>query len=256
MLPHALASLPAVERFYSFPQVGSTNDTARAMTELPLKGIFVIQADCQTDGRGRRGTPWFSPSGSALFASILTPLPGLDAHFDHNRALSFAICAALESAAGGSVDCRIKWPNDILVNGKKICGILLENHATAPGYLVIGFGVNVNSALADFPPDLRDIATSFFILTANRYSLSRLLETIVGSYLSNLRIDRLAMHDLYSRRLYGTGQTVEVGDATGVFEGVEPDGRLRMRCGREVVYRMSGHVLFTGPSPRQGRPDD
>jgi BirA family biotin operon repressor/biotin-[acetyl-CoA-carboxylase] ligase len=253
MLPHALKSLPEVERFYSLPLVASTNDTARAMTDLPQKGIFVIQADCQTHGRGRRGTPWFSGKNGGLYASILTSLPSPEMHFNHNRALSCAICEGLESITGGAVSCSIKWPNDIITGGKKICGILLENHATSPGYLVIGFGINVTTASADFPPDLRDIATSLAILTGKRFSSSRLLEAIVGGYLSTISIGPAYMHDAYSRRLYGIGRAIEVSGATGAFDGVEPDGRLRLLSGQKVIYRMSGHLRFIDPPPQQSR---
>jgi BirA family biotin operon repressor/biotin-[acetyl-CoA-carboxylase] ligase len=244
MLPHSLKSLPLVERFYSYPEIGSTNDAARGMIEFPRQGIFVIQADRQTAGRGRRGTPWFSESKHGLWATILTPLSAPGAHFSHNRALSCALCDAVESSTQKHIRCTIKWPNDIYIKDKKACGILLESHPLRPDMLVLGFGLNVNTTRDEFPQELRSIATSVSIETGERFSLSRLLEAIVSQYLRAVTIDPDVLHRSYTSRLQGLGRRMEIEGKTGTFDGVEIDGRLRLAVGHEVIYMVSGHCSF------------
>jgi BirA family transcriptional regulator, biotin operon repressor / biotin---[acetyl-CoA-carboxylase] ligase len=244
MLPHILNALHEVERFYSQAVAGSTNDLARAAIEFPSKGIFVFQTDYQTAGRGRRGTPWFSDSKGGLAATILSPLPSPEEHFAHNRALSCGICEAIESITGKAVSCSIKWPNDIYLNDKKVCGILLESHPVRNDMLVLGFGINVNSALAAFPMDLQPLATSLAIETGKHFPLSRLLVLVIGNYLSNRGIDRAIMHHNYEARLYGLGRRITLDGATGIFDAVEADGRLRMNTGHEVIYKITGHLQF------------
>ncbi|MBN2038199.1 MAG: biotin--[acetyl-CoA-carboxylase] ligase [Chitinispirillaceae bacterium] len=252
MLPHALSRLHFVERFYSFSEITSTNDAARSLTEFPTQGIYVIQADRQTKGRGRRDAAFFSSIDGGLWASILTPLNSVDTHFVHNRALSIAIAEAVEEITGNTVSCAIKWPNDICIGTRKLCGILLENHTKRNDMLVIGFGINVSIKQQEFPPDLQPIATSLLIETGKRYSPSRLFEGILRRYHDNLSRDPLQMHGDYSARLPGLGRRIEIEGMTGVFAGVEADGRLRLATGHEVVYIVSGHVRFTDAAEEKG----
>ncbi len=244
MLPHSLTKLPFVERFYSYPVTASTNDIGRAMTEVPNKGIFVIQADRQTAGRGRSGASFFSDINGGLWASIITPIASLNEHFVHNRALSLAICESVETVSGCPAVCTIKWPNDIYWGDRKLCGILLENHASRADVLVIGFGINVTIKLSDFPAELQTTATSLCIETGQQFSRSLILTKILERYNANLVADIQKIHYEYSGRLYGLGRAAEIEGNRGIFMGVEIDGRLRLKVGREVMYFLSGHLLF------------
>jgi biotin-[acetyl-CoA-carboxylase] ligase BirA-like protein len=244
MLPFALNALPDVERFYPQAVAGSTNDMARAATEFPDRGIFIFQADHQTAGRGRRGTSWFTGDNGGLAATILTPLSSLDAHFVHNRALSCGICEAIESITDNAVSCSIKWPNDIYLGDKKVCGILLESHPVRENMLIIGFGINVNISQNAFPSELQKIATSLAIETKRHFSLSGLLASIVGRYCTNRGLDQDTAHHTYEARLYGPGRRISLDDTTGTFVAVEPDGRLRIDTGHEVIYKVTGHLQF------------
>jgi len=244
MLPHALSNLLFVERFYRYPVVASTNDTARMMTEYPDKGIFVIQADRQTYGRGRSGASYFSGEGG-LWVTILARLPSVDDHFRHNRSLSLAIAEAAESMAGlPDLSISIKWPNDLYAAGKKLCGILLENHPSAVDMLVLGFGLNVTMVTDDFPADVRPGATSLSIETGKRVSRSCLLEAIIRRYESNRGADAAVMHESYLKRLYRRGDRAEADGREGIVDGVEPDGRLRLAGDREVHFVHAGHLRF------------
>jgi BirA family biotin operon repressor/biotin-[acetyl-CoA-carboxylase] ligase len=251
MLPHSLSKLPFVERFYSHHVTGSTNDIARSMREFPGKGIFVVQADRQTAGRGRSGASFFSDTEGGLWASIVTPVGSLNEHFVHNRALSLAICEAVERETGRTNVCVIKWPNDIYWGDRKLCGILLENHLLRSDILVIGFGVNIKIKTADFPAGLQATATSLFIETGKESSRRSVLEKILDRYDANLMADLHKTHYAYSGRLYGLGRTAAIEGSRGIFTGVEMDGRLKLNTGRETKYFVSGHVTFP-PAPESG----
>jgi BirA family biotin operon repressor/biotin-[acetyl-CoA-carboxylase] ligase len=244
MLAGTLSNLPIVERFDTYRVAPSTNDLARAITAFPGQGIFVIQADRQTAGRGRSGAPYFSGEGG-LWATIVAPLPSLVDHFSHNRALSLAIAEAAEETAGiPASSIAVKWPNDLYLAGKKVCGILLENHPVRSDLLIMGFGLNVNIAPTDFPAELGGCATSLSMETGRPVSRSRLLEAIIGRYRANLAVESSLAHASYLRRLYRRGDRAEVERRQGIVEGVEPDGRLRLRCGHELLFFVSGHVRF------------
>jgi BirA family biotin operon repressor/biotin-[acetyl-CoA-carboxylase] ligase len=244
MLPHSLSKLPSVERFYSHHVTGSTNDIARSMRELPAKGIYVVQADRQTAGRGRSGASFFSDTEGGLWVSIITPIGSLNEHFVHNRALSLAICEAVEQETGCRNACTIKWPNDIYWGDRKLSGMLLENHLLRSDILVIGFGINIKIKTADFPAELQPTATSLFIETGKEFSRRSVLEKILERYDANLIADLQKTHYAYSGRLYGLGRTAEIEGSRGVFAGVEMDGRLKLAAGRETNYFVSGHLKF------------
>ena len=244
MLPSALSNLPFVERFYSYSVVASTNDTARALSEVPQTGIFVVQADRQMRGRGRQGAAFFSENEGGLWVSIVARIASLDEHFSHNRALSIALCEAAETIAGRAGACSIKWPNDIFWGNRKLCGILLENHPASPAVIVLGFGINVAMKEGEFPPELRSIATSLFIETGKRFPRSQLLRTVLEGYHANLARSPGEIHNRYSQRLYGLGRIAEIEERRGIFEGVEIDGRLKLKVGPEVILLYSGTLRF------------
>lgn len=247
MLPHALNNLSFVERFYSYAVIGSTNDAARSLAAFPAKGIFVIQADRQRAGRGRSGAPFFSDSSGGLWVSIVASLASLGGHFSHNRALLLAICESVENTAGKK-GCCIKWPNDVLWNGRKLCGILLENHPGRENVLIIGFGLNVSIPEAEFPPEIRKTATSLLIETGVKHPLPGLLRNILGLYHENCAAEGEKIHAAYSARLYGAGMRARVGDRKGVIDGVEIDGRLRLKTEEGAICLPSGRLIVEPPS--------
>jgi BirA family biotin operon repressor/biotin-[acetyl-CoA-carboxylase] ligase len=232
MQPQTLKDLTFVERFCTYPLLDSTNDTARAMTDLPRSGLCVVQADCQTRGRGRSGAVFFSDSTGGLWVSIITPVVSIEEHFAHNRALSLALCETVEAVCGPDYRCSIKWPNDIYLRDKKLCGILLENHPGNARMLVLGFGLNVAVHYDEFPEALKPIATSLLIETGNRYSRSVLLKETLERYHAHCATDPTVLHRVYTQRLYGTGCVVEIDGRRGTFNGVALDGRLGLRVGR------------------------
>lgn len=243
MIPHALSGLSFIERFYSYPVLDSTNATARSMRHHPKKGIYCIQADRQSSGRGRRGGPYFSDCQGGLWVSLVITTDDPSRHFIYNRAISLAVALTLEQC-GKKLPVSIKWPNDIYWGKRKICGILLENHPVFPNVIIIGFGLNINMQVSDFPDDLQKIATSVLIETGQHCSLSALLRTILRHYSVIQAADQDKIHGYYLNRLYGKGQTIGINGLSGTFSTVAPDGRLKLINNGIPVFINSGSPVF------------
>ncbi len=136
----------------------STNARARELAEDEAPHGTVVTADEQTAGRGRQGRSWTAPPGKALlYSAVLRPL-------DERRLLPLsvplAVCDAAEELEPG-IECRIKWPNDIWIDERKLAGVLIEAKPQR-GWAVIGVGLNLTIEHDEFPPDLRDTAVSLF----------------------------------------------------------------------------------------------
>jgi len=145
---------------------GSTNDLAVEAGRQGAEEGLAILADRQTAGRGRRGRAWASPGGVGLYTSILLrPRRPLSQVPLLTLASGLAAAEAIEEVAG--LPARLKWPNDILVNGRKVAGILTETASVDErvSQVVIGIGINVNHAPGDLPAELRPAATSLLLAT-------------------------------------------------------------------------------------------
>jgi BirA family biotin operon repressor/biotin-[acetyl-CoA-carboxylase] ligase len=119
----------------------------------------VVTAAEQTAGRGRQGRTWTAPSGKALlYSALLRPLE--ERHMLLPLAVPLAVCDAAE-ALRPELECNVKWPNDVLLDGRKLAGVLIEARPR-DGWAVIGVGLNLTIAPDEFPPDLRNTATSLF----------------------------------------------------------------------------------------------
>ena len=134
----------------------STNTRARELAAAGAPHGTVVTAAEQTEGRGRQGRTWTAPPGTALlYSAILRPLgerPLLP------LAAGLAVCETAEQLVA-EVECRVKWPNDVLLDGRKLAGILIEARPQ-DDWAVIGVGLNLSIASDEFPPELRDTATS------------------------------------------------------------------------------------------------
>ena len=223
--------------------IDSTN--SEALRRLPeLEDGTVLAAREQTAGRGQRGNTWFTEPGKNLTFSIVLknlPLSAPEA-IRLNYLTSVAVASFLE-AKGVKAD--IKWPNDIYVRGRKICGMLLENTLGPGGKLlasVIGIGININQK--EFPQLAN--ATSLCLCTGGEYGLEEALEEFLGIF--DGLLSRLLSEELfaaYSARLFRKGVPARYHDLLtdceyqGVIEGVEPDGRLHIRNldGGDFYYR-------------------
>ncbi len=219
--------------------LASTNDRARELLDEmgPRAHGAVIFADGQTGGRGRMGRGWQSSPGLGLAVSVaLWPEGPAEALACLPLAGSLAVLRALLETAG--LQPRLKWPNDVLVDGRKISGILVESrlHGDRAAGLVVGIGVNLFQREADFPEDLRTTATSLLLASGKAISP----EAFAASLLDHLSIHlAVGLDDPPSliasaapHWVHRQGDTLRVAlagtEIVGTYEGVGPDGSLQL----------------------------
>lgn len=201
------------------PSVDSTNRRARQLAaEGAPHGTLVI-ADEQTAGRGRRGRGWISPAGEGVFMSlILRP----QSHPSEVARLSMqtALAVALAIAQTTGLDARIKWPNDIVCGGRKVCGMLLEMNADEQAVhdVVAGIGINVHQT--QFAPEIEKTASSLDLLSGQRVCRAALVRAFLEAF---ERTETLAaqgaLMDAYRARSATLGQRVQVIAPAGSFTG-------------------------------------
>lgn len=238
--------------YHHYYKIGSTNIEAMesASTGAPEGSVFV--AEEQTAGRGRGAHHWESAPSAGIYCSVvLRPaLPPSEA-----LVLSLAAGLAVHSAVQ-QIDSRIspdlKWPNDLLIEGKKFCGILTEMNAepTRVRYLVVGIGINVNQA--KFPAELQPIATSLRLVTGTQWSRVELCTALLKSLDREYRdlLEKPGGHESILRRfeercsmVRGRGARVEEnGGFEGVTEGLDSRGFLQVRTAEGLRTVLSGTV--------------
>ena len=162
-------------------ETASTNDVAREWALAGAPAGAVVVAARQTRGRGRRERTWDSPAGAGLYASFVLR-PDWPAAQAPNLAIVAGMAAFRALGQAGVQDLRIKWPNDVLAGGRKICGVLVEPRLGAGRieFAVAGIGINVGQGEGDFAPDLRLPATSCRLENAP-ISVDGMLELLVES---------------------------------------------------------------------------
>ncbi len=214
-----------------YESVGSTNDEARRLAQAGTPEGTLVLAEQQTAGRGRLQRPWISPEGQALlFSLVFYPSLAPRQAFQLVMLTSLACMRAVRATSG--LETRIKWPNDLLLGGKKLAGILGElGQAGERLYAVVGVGLNVNVDLASYP-ELREQATSLCGALGHPVArlplLQEILRRIEESY-DRLRAGH-SPYDEWVANLDTLGREVRLTVAEGTFEGraasVDPDGAL------------------------------
>jgi BirA family transcriptional regulator, biotin operon repressor / biotin---[acetyl-CoA-carboxylase] ligase len=223
----------------------STDSTNERAKELALAGAphgTLVTADEQTAGRGRQGRVWVAPPGRSLLLSVvLRDLGQAQAHLPLGAAL--AVCDACEGSA--PVSCRIKWPNDVWVDGRKVAGILIEGRPQE-GWAVLGIGVNVSTEEGEFPPELRDIATSLGaeIASANAPSSEQVLKLLLSSLDARLAEPPAAILTAWRTRDALQGQKVQWQSGEGTAAGIDDTGALIVEtaAGREFLDAGEVHL--------------
>ena len=231
----------------------STNRVAMEMAENGAPHGTVVVADAQTAGRGRMGRRWVSPAGKNLYVSLLLrpSVPAADAP----RLALVAGVALADTVEAMGVTASLKWPNDLYCGGRKAAGILAEM-ASDPGgvrHVVIGVGLNVNMEEADFPPELRDAATSLRIRAGRAFRrvdvLARLLDAFGTRYAGFIGGGFSTLRDGWDRRDFLRGRRVllrrQGGEGWGTADGLDAAGALRFLPdgGPAIESVHSGEIL-------------
>lgn len=233
---------------------GSTNDLARALAARGAPHGTLVTADEQTAGRGRQGRSWTAPPGSSLLASFLLrpqrPPSGLFA-----LAVALATAEACEELVPG-LEVGVKWPNDLVVAGRKLAGILIEGRPQE-SWLVVGIGVNVTLRPEQLAPELVDRATSL-ALEAERLGrrvpvpseLATALCTTLARWTEPSGLERVTA--VWPSRDVLAGHAVRWSSGSGIAEGIDEQGRLRVRVGEQEITLAAGEVhLGTGEAPAE-----
>jgi BirA family biotin operon repressor/biotin-[acetyl-CoA-carboxylase] ligase len=241
-------------------ELPSTNDRARELADAGASHGEVVVAESQTAGRGRRGRNWSSPAGRNLYLSVI-----LRPNLPPQRAPEITLVAsvaACDACRKAGVEVGIKWPNDLLVGGRKVAGILTELSAEPDlvHWVVLGIGVNLNSGPGDFPAELRGQATSLSIERGQ--PVPRAL--FAAALLSELEqwLDRHAaegfgpIREAWRERSVTLGREVKVdaegGEISGVAEDIDASGALLVRGKSGLVRIVSGDVRMAARVDPEG----
>lgn len=244
---------------YYYAELDSTNTQARRQGEEGAAHGAVIVANTQTAGRGRRGRTWNSPKDSGLFYTML-----LKPQIMPSNAPMLTLVQAMAAAKGirkiSGLEALIKWPNDIVINGKKVAGILTEMSAQIDyvNYIVVGTGINVHQL--DFPKEIVKTASSIDLSSKENGTeihvsraelLNAILEEFEVYYEKYIQTQDLsAIAEEYNQLLVNKGRQVRVLDPIGEFEGqalgINPQGELLVKHQEKIVKISSGEVSVRG----------
>jgi BirA family biotin operon repressor/biotin-[acetyl-CoA-carboxylase] ligase len=250
LAPHLCGSWRRVEWRQ---EVDSTQRLARDLARGGAEEGATVIAESQTAGRGRLGRQWHSPPGVNLYCSVVLR-PRLAPAAVPPLALVVGLAVADAVAAVSGMQAALKWPNDVLLGGRKIAGILTELDAELERVhaVIVGIGVNVNGD--GFPPELADKATSLRLATGRPVDRAAftagLLAALEGRYRRFLAAGFAAMRSEWEACSALTGKEVRVtapeGEVAGRVLGVDDDGALRLAGPRGEVRVMAGEVTLPG----------
>lgn len=246
-------------RVEALATVESTNDFCRSRALQGEAAGLVIRADEQTAGRGRRGRPWASPKGNLYCSILMRPDRGAQAAATLGFALVIALGRAVAQLSPASIRIEHKWPNDLLVDGCKVAGLLMEAKSGPGGaldWLVIGLGVNIVSHPDGTPYPATDLCQA----GARAIAPGELLSIVLAEFSDLLVLWEAggfaAIQPLWLARAVGIGEEIEVRldheTVRGRFRSLDSTGALLLESPLKVVRRISaGDVFFPTAAPAQ-----
>ncbi|MCD8366236.1 MAG: biotin--[acetyl-CoA-carboxylase] ligase [Clostridiales bacterium] len=244
----------AARRLCILDSVDSTNNEVKRRAETGAEQGLLVIGEQQTAGRGRRGRAWESPKGDGIFMSLLLKPDIAPGHASMlTLVMGMAVRDALEAL--GVPNVQIKWPNDIICSGKKVCGILTEMSAQMDyiNYIVIGVGINVHNR--DFPAEVEQMATSVFAQTGKQICRAELVAECMLRFEQHYAVflkteDLSGLLDAYQEHLVNRGRQVRVLDLkkeySGVARGINADGELLVETEEGLQSVSAGEVSVRG----------
>jgi BirA family biotin operon repressor/biotin-[acetyl-CoA-carboxylase] ligase len=237
-------------------RTASTNDDARAAIGAAAPNGHCVVADAQEAGRGSRGRDWESPAGTDLYVSIVDRLPVALAELPPlTLAVGLGVADAVDRLLGprGGAPSRVKWPNDVLIAGRKCAGVLIETTATREQVdaVVIGIGLNVNRT--EFAGELAVSATSLWLATPDLPAFDRnlvlcaLLEQVERRVDEFVRAGALAITQALNPRLALLGRRARCDERVGIVRGIDPSGALRLQTAEGEVHVVAGRLEALEP---------
>ncbi len=222
-------------KIYAYQRIQSTNSIATQLADSGAAEGTIIIAEQQTKGRGRLGRKWFSPAGNSLYFSLILR-PKIHPRQAPGISLITAVALTETISTYGNLPVKVKWPNDVLIGGRKTAGILTELSAEPDivNFIVVGIGININHKKNDFPEEICNLATSLRIELGKKVKrvqfLKRLLVRLENEYLlfkkSGLTETRPKLVEYSS--LIGNDITLRIGrrSVSGRVMDIDEDGRL------------------------------
>ncbi len=247
-------------RVYWYKQVESTNTTARNLAGQGAGEWTAVVAFQQTAGRGRYRRRWLSSPGKGIYLSVVLR-PRVQPTEVNLINLSTALVVAdflekLTNAVENPITVGLKWPNDVLVNHRKIAGILLETgyRQQQVDFVVVGIGINLNHAEADFPEELRHQATSLFMETGKEWDVPATTTNFLSDFYRGMHryLSTRFAHvlDLYRQRLLFRNETIQVvvnnSPLKGILKDVDEQGFLLLQTDHGILRITSGEVGVGG----------
>ncbi|MEQ8966478.1 MAG: biotin--[acetyl-CoA-carboxylase] ligase [Azospirillaceae bacterium] len=249
--------LPERLHLHSKAETGSTNADARALADAGAPAFTLVTATRQTAGRGRRGRGWDSPDGNLYFSLLLRPEASWPVLGTLSMVTALAVAEAVDRVTGAGDRLRLKWPNDVLLDGGKLAGLLLEAGRDAGGrdWAVIGVGLNLVAcppAGGAFPPI--SLAGAGLGPVAPETARDALAERLLARFDAWAAGGLGAVREAYLARLHRLGGPIRVRltddpaeDLTGVFESIDGQGTLLLRRDDGTLTRITaGDVFFGG----------
>lgn len=238
-----------------FDTIDSTNTKAQELAEKGYPSGTLVVADKQESGKGRRGRSWVSPSGTGIFMTLMIK-PDINPNNASMLTLVAALAVAKAITSVTSEEAMIKWPNDIVVNGKKVCGILTEMNAQFDyiNHIVVGIGINVHNE--SFPEEISQMASSLMIEAGGkRFHRAQIIAETM-SYFEQYYDTFLKTQDLsalvreYDELLVNRNKSVRVLDPKEPFDGkamgITPRGELIVDTWESRKLVSSGEVSVRG----------
>lgn len=194
-------------------EMDSTNIQAKRLGEHDAVNGTVVVTERQTAGRGRRGKTWVSPAGNCYFSVLLRPEVLVDRASIITLVSAMALAKAIKQVT--ALDTMIKWPNDVIANGKKLCGILTESSTDLEyiNYAVVGIGINTNQT--EFPEEIKEMASSIRLETGKKVNRAELLGTFLNVFEAYYETfleteDLTQLSEEYNRLLVNRGKEVKI----------------------------------------------
>jgi BirA family biotin operon repressor/biotin-[acetyl-CoA-carboxylase] ligase len=238
-------------KVYAFGSIDSTNKCARTMANAGAPEGTLVTAEFQTEGKGRLGRTWISnPDENLTFSLVLRPGKGSESLNLLPLLVGVAVAEAIRETTGQEPEC--KWPNDLLLGGKKVCGILLEGvlREETLDFVVVGIGINVNQE--KFPPEIAESTTSLRLVCGRLLNREELLRSILERFEHLYRAGRdeqfSSVPRLWSSHTRMLGKLLEIRSHESTFAGtalrIAPDGGLVIASGTGEQTLYAGDVTI------------
>lgn len=252
-------------KIHTYISLPSTNKKAYELAKNGALAGEVVLAESQSAGRGRLGKSWQSPAGKGLYFSLIVrPRLAIEDYPKITMTAGLAVAKVLERVCNR--DILLKWPNDVYISGMKCCGILAEaslsQESTADSFAIVGVGLNVLTEKKDFPPLIREKATSLFIETEMFFDMNGLLTAICDEIVTHIAM--LECHgfadilEQWKARDILQGRWLEwvtnSGDViVGRSEGPDENGQLLVRDEKGVLHEvLSGDITLADEKRKRG----